>query len=251
MQISIVVPVYHTAKHAAQYLPVVIQQLQDKFKDFELLFVIDNEKDTEQLDTLRSLQQSFRQIQIHPLKKNYGQHFATLCGYYLAKGDFIVCIDEDMFRYVPEISRTDDYRQYDAFYFHYDKNEMYRSAFRKYFSRVYRWLLIQTVNIRPQHSTFRIISAGLRDKILQQRHIFWNVDMMIFTETQHTQAIPFQPAELSDVSSSYNYGKLLKVAVQIMVEYSPLLLSGLLSFVRKRTKKTEKKIRQVLFIGSC
>jgi hypothetical protein len=59
--------------------------------------------------------------------------YNIMCGYYLAKGDFIACIDEDMSEYVLEICKTNSYKNTDVFYFYYDKNQMYNSPVQKVF----------------------------------------------------------------------------------------------------------------------
>ncbi len=248
MEISIVVPVYHTAKHAVLNLPFVVQQLCDKFKDFELLFIIDNnEMYVEHFEELKSLQQKFLQLKIQPLNKNYGQHFATLCGYCLAKGNFIVSVDEDMLSCLSEVCATDDFKNYDAFYFYYNKNEMYVSSWRKYLSAFYKWALYRfTQNSTKKQSSFRIITAELRNKILADKHIFWNVDMMIFNETNHIAFARFNAVSLSDANSGYNYWKLAKVAFQIVCEYNPLAFGGLFSFVRKLENSTKEKIERAM-----
>lgn len=171
MEISIVVPIYNVTKHAVKHLPLIIESLAYKYKDFELLFMVDNLHINIEIENLIQLSKNYKQINIHFLNKNYGQHFATLCGYYLAKGDFIMCIDEDMSKYIVEVCNTNEYKNVEVFYFYYNKNDMYKSSVRKIFSNTYKSVINKMVNLK-KHSTFRIISKDLRNKLLIDKHIF-------------------------------------------------------------------------------
>ena len=165
MELSVVVPVYRSAKNAVVHLPLIIETFRHKYRNFEVLFIIDYHDMNSEMDSFIELCEKYSETKIHALNKNYGQHFATLCGYYLAQGDFIACVDEDMSEYMLEICKTDDYKNQDVFYFYYNKNEMYNSSVRKFFSVLYKYLIGKIVNLK-KHSTFRIISKELRDKIL-------------------------------------------------------------------------------------
>ena len=43
MELSIIIPVYHSAKNALLHLPAKITELHSKFKEFEIIVVIDND----------------------------------------------------------------------------------------------------------------------------------------------------------------------------------------------------------------
>ncbi len=230
MEISVVIPIYNVTKHAVKHLPLIIESLAHKYKDFELLFMVDNLHINNEIENLIHLSKNYKQIKVHFLNKNYGQHFATLCGYYLAKGDFIVCIDEDMSKYIVEVCNTNEYKDVDVFYFYYNKNDMYKSSVRKFFSNSYKSVINKIVNLK-KHSTFRIISKDLRNRMLEDKHVFWNLDVMIFDNTQkvgsHTLYIP----DLSDNDTTYNYKKLCQIAFEIVYEHNNIVTNLLLLMI--------------------
>ena len=230
MEISIVVPVYNITKNAIKHLPFVIKSLRSKYKDFELLFIIDTVVVNKQIQELVSFREKYAEINIIFLHKNYGQHFATLCGYYLAKGDFIACIDEDMTEHLIEISKTDEYRNFDVFYFYYNKNEMYKSSLRKLLSYTYLNIINKIVNLK-KHSTFRIISKELRNRMLLEKHIFWNLDVMIFNNTKNIGSTSLYLSNISDKDTVYNYKKLSKMAFEIAYEHNTILMNILFALM--------------------
>ena len=230
MELSVVVPIYCSTKNAIEHLPKIVEALRHKYRKFEVLFIIDYHDMNSEMDSFMILCQQYSEIRIHALNKNYGQHFTTLCGYYLAKGDFIACVDEDMSAYILEICKTNDYKKFDVFYFFYNKNEMYNSAVRKFFSVLYKFLISKIVNLK-RHSTFRIITKELRDKILLDKHYYWNLDVMIFDNTQLVGGTSIENCSITDDYSTYNYKKLIKVAFEIAYEHNPIFMNMLFAFL--------------------
>ena len=224
MQLSIVVPIYKNAKNAIQQIKNVIKFLNDEYSTFELIFIIDDKNIDEQV--VNSLMID-KHISLYYLDKNYGQHFATLCGFYKAKGDIIVSIDEDMMQYLPQLKTINIYNTNDVLYFNYNKYEMYKSSVRRIFSKLFNntFLLISNIDY---HSSFRVISKHTRDKILQQKHIFCNLDLMLHESTNNIQAIPLNTAGLSDAESLYNFKSLSVFAFKFIFESNPLLLTLIL-----------------------
>ncbi len=229
MELSVVVPVYRSANHAVSRLSNIIQTFRCKYREFEVVFIIDNDAINVEIDKLIELSKQMDEIKIFYLNHNYGQHFATLCGYYLAKGDFIACIDEDMFEYLSEICKTDEYFSYEVYYFYYNKNEMYHSSVRKVFSILYKRILSTVVNLK-KHSTFRIITRSLRDKMLIDKHYYWNLDVMVYDNAQHVGGITIVDCILSDKESNYTYLKLINMAFEIVYEHNTIFMHSIISF---------------------
>ena len=224
MELSVVIPIYHTSKNAARYIPDVISTLKRKFRDFEILFIIDNNPIPADVKDLKTLQNIYKEIKIFPLNKNYGQHFATLSGYYMAKGDHILCVDEDMTQYVIEICQNDDYKNYEIYFWHYNKNNMYSSVIRKVFSILFKALIHRIINFK-KNSTFRVITKQLRDKILMDKHIFWNIDVMIFNNTDHIGGCTVDFFDVKDDNSGYNYKTLINIAFEIAYEHNTIFMN--------------------------
>lgn len=230
MELSVVIPIYHSANNAIAHLPAVLSALQGKYKDFEIIFIIDNEQISEDVKALFALEKQYPEMSVHQLRKNYGQQFATLCGYYLAKGDYILSVDEDMTRYTTEICKTDDYKNKEVFYFYYDKNSMYNSDTRKVLSNLYKSIIHKIVNLK-RNSTFRIISKSLRNKILKNKHIFWNIDVTIFNNTNNIGSQDLPDCDITDHNSAYNYKRLFQVAFEIAYEHNTIFMNLLFAII--------------------
>ncbi|MCB0507270.1 MAG: glycosyltransferase [Chitinophagales bacterium] len=224
MELSIVIPLYHSAKNTYRHLPNILTTLRNKYKAFEIIFIIDNNYISKDILPILETEKNNPEIKIYQLQKNYGQHFATLCGFYLAQGEHILSVDEDMSHYLLELSKTDEYKKYDIYYFYYDKDMMYNSTIRRVLSNSFKKALSFIIRVKPS-STFRIITASLRDKILSRKHIFWNIDIMLINFTDNIGGQEIDAADVTDHDSSYNYKRLFRMAFEIVYEHNTIFMN--------------------------
>ena len=93
--ISVVIPTYNSEKYINRAVEETISTLQDLNLDFELLIIDDHSTD-ETLLNCRSIQKKYDKISLIHLLKNHGQRAASSLGYHLAKGKFVVTMDDDL-----------------------------------------------------------------------------------------------------------------------------------------------------------
>lgn len=227
MQLSVVIPIYKNAQNAIQQIKNVLKFLNDEYSTFELIFIIDDKNIDAHI--VKSLLIDDH-VSLYFLDRNHGQHFATLCGYYIAKGEYIMSIDEDMMQYIPQISTTDVYKENEVVYFNYNKYDMYKSSIRRILSKLFNntFLLISGIKY---HSSFRVISKNMRDNIVNQKRIFYNLDIMLQESTDNIIAVPLNTNGLTDARSSYNFKALTTFAFKFIYESNPVLLAALFLFL--------------------
>ncbi len=92
-EISVVVPVYRNEKELRELTSRLVQSM-NRF-DHEIIFVNDCSPD-QSIDTLIEISEKHQQIVVVDLKKNVGQHKATLEGLKKASGQYIVVLDADL-----------------------------------------------------------------------------------------------------------------------------------------------------------
>ncbi|HQV78418.1 MAG TPA: glycosyltransferase [Chitinophagales bacterium] len=228
MKISIVIPIYQSIENAEKELPEVIEYLKNKFREFELIFIIDNLFIS---DKVHALFDDKEYVSVYTLNKNYGQQFATLCGFYLAKGEYIVSVDEDVFEHIMQIDDHFNFNNYDAMYLYYDKKNMYQSKFRWFLSSIYKNILLQLAGLNSYSTSFRIIKSSLRDSILKQQHIYYNIEHCISLETKSIGVQRININDITDHNSSYNYSKLINIAFQFFLESSTFIFISILLFI--------------------
>lgn len=224
MELSIIIPLYHKAVDATKNIPVVYPVLKAKYNSFEVIFIIDNSSVTENIAAVYNLQEQYQEISVYRLDKNYGQHFATLCGCYIAKGNIICTIDEDMTQYLTIADITSLQLENDALYYYYNVSKMYNSFIRKILSASFRLVVHKILNIEV-HSTFRLLNRTLVEKLLNTKHIFWNVDVMIHKNAKKIKIEYIALDGITDDNSGYNIPKLFRFAFEIVSEHITLLAS--------------------------
>ena len=231
MQISVVIPIYNTVAHIIEHLPDLFGKMKDNYESFEFIFIIDNVEDIANLSELSQTTEKSTEVQVYYLNKNYGQHFATLCGYYLAKGEYIVCIDEDMSIYLDKLIITQQYIGVDVFYFIYSKRKIYKSKSRSYLGRFYRFIIAQIFGLRI-HSTFRVIKRELRDKLLEKKYLFYSLDFMIrsIAKSMDYEVFETKSNELI-IHSSYNYKRLIKISFTLLYDHFSLIFHSLIAIL--------------------
>lgn len=230
MQISIVIPIYNTIQHLLIGLPSIITLVSSKYTDFEIIIVKDTKETINGFDKLLNIKDNYKQIEIYYLNANYGQHFATLCGFYLAKGKHIVSIDEDTVEYLTELCYDNNYINYNIYYYLYSKNKIYNSINRIFLSKLFLRFYTFILNIKV-HSTYRIISKQLRDEILKKKHIYWEIDAMIQAQTDDIGYKSISVNNITDKASGYNYYKLFKMAFKICYEHCNTIVNLIFSLI--------------------
>lgn len=154
IELSIIIPVYRSTES----LKILSQELQSVLTEtgklFEIIFVNDSPGFPSTAAVLSEIQSENRQpIKVATMRRNRGQHFATLVGISLASGRFIVTMDDDLQHSPKEIQKLIDCIESDP-----DLDAVFA---------------IPSRNLR-QHRTFRNLGSGMLSKI---DHFFLHLPM--------------------------------------------------------------------------
>lgn len=100
---SVVIPVYNSAKTLQELCKRTQQALSGI--DHEIILIDDGSAD-ESWDTLKQIHKaSPSEFRIVRLSRNFGQHNAITCGFSIAKGDYVITMDDDLQHPPEEIPR--------------------------------------------------------------------------------------------------------------------------------------------------
>jgi glycosyltransferase involved in cell wall biosynthesis len=94
-EISIVIPVYRSAKGLPELADRLEKALDAIGRPYEAIFVDDRSPD-DSWRVLRDLKRSHPWMRLVRLLKNSGQHNALICGLARAQGDIVVTMDDDL-----------------------------------------------------------------------------------------------------------------------------------------------------------
>jgi polyisoprenyl-phosphate glycosyltransferase len=133
LDLSIVVPVYNSDES----LPLLVREIQgalDGKIKYEVLFVNDGSKNQKTREVLKTIVSVNSNIQSIELRRNYGQHAATVCGFAHASGSWIVTLDDDLQHDPAEILKLWPKREHDIVMGQYESHQF--PLKRRIFSKV-------------------------------------------------------------------------------------------------------------------
>jgi len=200
---SIVIPVYRSSKTLTQ-LFMQIKSVFDKTADeFEVVFVEDGGMD-DSWGVIAELKSRYPEhILDKRLDQNKGQHFATVCGFELCRGDFIFTIDDDLQILPVEMLKLINKQQQtgaDLVYGTYERRT------KNFLVGVARSLVVRLVKMLYKlddfGSSFRLINRNLVEVVLDNRSQRLTFDSILVWEAKK---IAYQKVEHQDSNSVTGY----------------------------------------------
>ena len=105
MKLSIIIPVYNSEKIVGKTIDEVIKYGRGLKSRFEVIAVNDGSSDKSWSVLLAKAKKHGKRIKVINLLRNVGQHSALLCGFSLARGQWVITLDDDMQIHPREISK--------------------------------------------------------------------------------------------------------------------------------------------------
>ena len=230
-KISVVSPVYGCKDSLHDLYKRLSHTLSHLSEDFEIIFVNDASPDNA-WETIKTLATEDRRVKGINLARNFGQHRAIAAGLDHAQGDWVVVMDCDLQDKPEEIIKLYNKAQegYDAVFGQRvnRKHSTKKRLASRLFIAVYDYLSDSKTD--PTIGNFSIISRkvveGLK-RFKEQHHpytffVIWLGFKRAYVEIEH--------AEREIGSSSYNFKRLIQLAVDNIVSQSNKLLGMSVKF---------------------
>ena len=209
--VSFVIPCYRSEKTiggVAAEIDAVMGGLPGY--DYEIVLVNDCSPDGT-FAVLRSLAENDARIRAVDLVKNFGQHAALMCGMRYARGDCVVCMDDDGQTPADEVGKLLEKLEegYDVVYASYsDKQE---SGFRQFGSEVNR-VMTELMLGKPRELELTSYFAASRlivDEMLRYEHCYPYVMGLVLRSTRRICNVPVRHRARESGRSGYTLAKLL------------------------------------------
>lgn len=233
MNISVVIPVYNSAKTLDAIVKRLRLMLEEGSEEHELIFINDGSAD-ESWNVIRGLASRYSWIQGINLMRNYGQHNALLCGIRAARYEIIVTMDDDL-QHPPEEVPKLVAKLEEGFDVVYGRPEREQHGFwRDIASRVSKLVMKTTMGVPDARNTsaFRVFRSDIRNAFAAYQCPFVSIDVLLTWGTKRFAAIPVRHDERQDGFSNYTFKKLIIHALNMTTGYStlPLRLASVLGF---------------------
>ena len=239
--ISIVSPVYRGEYLVAELVRRIHQSVSSITSDYEIILVEDCGPDSS-WDKIVALAEKDPKIKGFQLSRNFGQHYAITCGLDQSKGEWVVVMDCDLQDRPEEIDAL-----YQKAISGYDvvlakRNQRQDTFFKKFFSKAfYRTLGYLTGSaMDEQVANFGIYHRNVINAVCELRESIRYFPTMIQWVGFKQTAISVTHSARDVGESSYNFKRLLNLALDIILAYSdkPIrlmiklgILVSLLSFI--------------------
>ena len=180
--------------------------------DHEIVLVCDGSPD-QTFQVIRSL--AARDPRVHGIDfaSNFGQHAALMAGLREAKGDIVICLDDDGQTPADQCGRLLDKlaEGYDAVYASY-KNKQH-SGFRNFGSRVNDYMVRVMIG-KPrdlQVTSYFAVKRFVVDEMIRYENAYPYVIGLLLRATKHVANVPVDHRSRAVGQSGYTLGKLLSL----------------------------------------
>ena len=229
IEISVIVPCFNSAEHLEETTVELLAACERLGKGFEVILVDDCSADGT-WGRIVLLSDEHPPVRRLGLRKNMGQHRATLAGLYLAQGAVCVTVDDDGQYPASEISRLLEPLGDERVDLVYGRPSNRRQNFaRQMVGRFFRRTvaLVSGQKAMIYQTSFR---AFRRSLVPSAPIPHWNensVDALLLSQTSLVQTVEVDHRERQDGSSSYSINSLTGLAIGILANLSAGTLKAL------------------------
>ena len=234
MNCSVVIPVYrgeHTLEplvtRLANVLPACAQE-------FEILLVNDGSPD-HSWDVIEALTRQYPWVRGIKLMRNYGQENATLCGIREARCDVIVTMDDDLQHDPSDLPRLIA-KLNEGYDIVYGVPRVRRQVWWKsIFSAIVKRAISSVMGVKTIRdiSAYKAFRAELKQAFNSINSPDVQIDVLLSWSATRFASIEIEEAPRAAGTSNYNLGKLIKVSLLVLTNYTtiPLRIASILGFL--------------------
>lgn len=234
--ISYVIPCYRS-EHT---LFNVVKEIQETMKSdlseyqYEIILVNDSSPDNT-IKTIKTLCAQNSNIIGIDFTKNFGQHAALMAGMRIAKGDIIICLDDDGQTPANEAKKLVDklLQGYDAVYAKYEVKK--HSWFRNFGSHVNEKMTCIMLGKSKELfiSSYFAVRRYILDDMLRYENAYPYVTGLVLRATNNIANVVVQHREREEGNSGYTLKKLLGLWLNGFTAFSamPLRIATVIGFL--------------------
>lgn len=224
--LSLVIPCYRSAAYLEKTVDELFKEL-DGWCPLEIILVNDGSPDDVQ-KVIEACAKKDARVRYLELGTNRGQHFATLRGFAIARGDCVVTVDDDGQNPPSAVKLVAEHMvdgNYDVVYGAFQT--VAQNAFRRLASRTNRWMTKHTLGNDKgiALSNVRAIRGQLARVVAQASNSTPYIDALLWRSTRRVTQVSVEQRSRADGLSTYTLWKLIKLWVSHLTLLTVLPLS--------------------------
>ena len=233
--VSFVIPCYRSALTIGRVTAELAQSMSRlPGYDYEIVLVNDCSPDNT-LEVISRLALEDEHITAVDLAKNFGQNAALMCGMSHAKGDIIICLDDDGQTPADEAGKLIEKLEegYDVVYASYEHKQ--HSGFRNFGTRLNN-LMNEIMLGKPRElsiTSYFAVRRFIVEEMLRYPHCYPYVEGLILRSTRKIATVPVNHRAREEGESGYNLAKLIALWMNGFTSFSvkPLRLASIFGAV--------------------
>ncbi len=232
--LSIVVPVYNGAGTIGKLVDALATL--DVPGGLDVVLVNDGSADDSADVCARIAETASIPVTFVDLSRNFGEHNAVVAGLSFAQGAYVITMDDDLQNPPEEVLRLFNHTRdndLDVTYSYFDQKEhaTWRNAGSRFANATANMVLDKPRDLYL--SSFRCMSAYVKDAIVRQAGPFPYVDGIIFQVTRKIGTLQVKHLPNAENRRNYTLRRLISVWLRIMVGFSirPLRVSTVIGLV--------------------
>lgn len=211
-KVSFVIPCYrseHTVEGVVDEIAITMENIKDKYS-FEVILINDCSPDNT-METIRKLCTERPYVKGIGLARNFGQHAALMAGLRQAKGDYVVCLDDDGQTPADEVDKLLSKLEegFDAVYAKYEHKQ--HSGFRNMGSKVNE-LMTRILLEKPKElyvSSYFAVKRFIVEDMIRYENSYPYVIGLVLRATKNITNVVVNHREREEGTSGYTLKKLL------------------------------------------
>lgn len=232
-EVSVVIPCYNSQDTIEDVVELTIEEFSSlNIEHFEFVLVNDCSKD-KTWDKIKELSKMFTYVKGINLSKNFGQHNAILAGLNYAKGDYVLCMDDDLQTHPSQINKLLKKLKegWDVVIASYPKKE--HNVLRLLGSK-FNQMTMRIIGMPKEleFQSFFIMKKFVYVEIIKYKNPYSHLQGMIYRTTHHIANIEVEHFPRNVGNSNYSIKKLFALWVSFTnFSVLPLRIVFFLGFI--------------------
>lgn len=228
MKYSFVIPCYNSSNTIKSVVEEINCAMSNYSNNYQIILVNDFSSDCTE-SVLFQLANSYDNLIVISLSKNFGQHSALLAGFSYAIGEYIIALDDDGQTPAIEISKLISKidEGYDVVFAKYTSKK--HSFFRNLGSKLNDYMAVKMINkpVDLYLSSYFIAKAFIIKEVIKYKNPYPYMSGLLLRTTSSIANVEVTHRNRIDGSSGYSLSKLIKLWLNGFTAFSikPLRIS--------------------------
>lgn len=232
--LSFVIPVYNsekTVEEVVRRISATVKAMPEPHR-YEIILVNDGSRDSVYRICRRLGKEMPDVVRPFCLSKNFGQSRAIMAAFHMVRGDYVICLDDDLQTIPEEFPKMYDKLRQDGLdvvfgYYEHKQHSRFRNFGTWFNEKMQSFILGKPVSLHT--STYFVVRRYIVDHIVRYDRPFPYIEGLLLLMTGSVASIPIRHDKRHYGRSGYSFGKLVDLWFNGFTNFSvrPLRIASL------------------------